>query len=234
MNALTEPLGAVLARARLESGWQRPLDAWRATHPELVERIEARQRAGAVIYPADPLRALEWTPLSRCRVVILGQDPYHGPDQAEGLAFSVPSGQKIPPSLRNLFKELARDLGAAPPASGHLGEWARRGALLLNTALTVEAGQAGAHAGWGWESLTDAWIQAAAQDPAPKVFMLWGNHAQAKRRLLEGTAHCVLTANHPSPLSANRGNSPFMGCGHFGQAQAWLRARGVAWSWSPI
>ncbi|MBH9553556.1 uracil-DNA glycosylase [Inhella sp. 4Y17] len=229
---MQEPLGAVLARAQLDEGWAAPLARWLPQGQPLIERIEARQRAGALVYPAQPLRALEWTPLPACRVVILGQDPYHGPGQAEGLSFSVPSGQRLPPSLRNIYKELQRDLGLAPSADGHLGAWARRGVLLLNTALTVEGGQAGAHAGWGWEALTDAWIQAAARDRSPKVFMLWGNHAQAKKRWLTDSPHLVLSANHPSPLSANRPPAPFIGCGHFGQAQTWLRARGVNWHWS--
>ncbi|MBH9579577.1 uracil-DNA glycosylase [Inhella proteolytica] len=232
MSALQEPLGAALARARLDAGWQSPLVQWREGAQPLIDRIEAWQRAGAQIYPAQPLRALELTPLSACRVVILGQDPYHGPGQAEGLAFSVPVGQKLPPSLRNIYKELQRDLGLAPAAHGHLGGWARRGVLLLNTVLTVEDGQAGAHAGWGWEALTDALIRAVAADPRPKAFLLWGAHAQSKQPLLQGGQHLVLTANHPSPLSALRPPRPFIGCGHFGAVQRWLEAQGQSWSWA--
>ena len=232
MTALQEPLGAALLRAPLDSGWQAPLERWRGGAQPLIERIEARQRAGALVYPAQPLRALELTPLANCRVVILGQDPYHGPGQAEGLAFSVPVGQKLPPSLRNIYKELQRDIGLPPAGHGHLGAWAQRGVLLLNTVLTVEEGQAAAHARWGWETLTDALISAAAADPQPKAFLLWGAHAQTKRPLLQGGPHLVLTANHPSPLSALRPPQPFIGCGHFGVVQRWLEARGQRWSWA--
>jgi len=217
-------------------GWQPLVDAWRASAEG--QRIEAllreRLATGAAIYPADPLRALRLTPLASVRVVIVGQDPYHGPGQAEGLAFSVPAGQKLPPSLRNIFKELLRDLGQQPAMSGHLSAWARRGVLMLNTSLTVEDGAAGSHAKKGWESLTDALIAAAAKDPAPKVFLLWGAHAQAKAPLVEaaGHGHLVLQANHPSPLSATRGPAPFIGCGHFSTARDWLKGQGVDFEWS--
>lgn len=233
MSRLERPLGELLAEAALAPGWREPFEIWRANAGALIERVEARQRAGATVYPADPLRALRLTPLTRCRVVLLGQDPYHGPGQAEGLSFSVPEGQKFPPSLRNILVELQRDLGLAPPLHGHLGAWAERGVLLLNTVLTVEDGQPAAHARWGWESLTDALIATAAADPLPKVFLLWGAHAQAKReRLGAASRHLVLSANHPSPLSARRPPAPFIGCGHFGQAQQWLQAQGVTWSWN--
>jgi uracil-DNA glycosylase len=217
-------------------GWQPLIDAWRASADG--QRIEAllkeRLAAGAAIYPPDPLRALRLTPLTRATVVIVGQDPYHGPGQAEGLAFSVPAGQKLPPSLRNIFKELQRDLGQQPAMCGHLGEWARCGVLLLNTSLTVEDGAAASHAKKGWESLTDALIAATAKDPAPKVYLLWGAHAQAKAPLIEaaGNGHLVLQANHPSPLSAKRGPVPFIGCGHFSAARDWLKGKGVDLEWS--
>jgi uracil-DNA glycosylase len=162
--------------------------------------------------------------------VILGQDPYHGPGQAEGLAFSVPAGVKPPPSLRNIFVELQRDLGLAVPASGHLGGWARQGVLLLNTSFTVEDGNPGSHARRGWEALSDAIVSAVAADPGNKVFMLWGAHAQAKSGLIEaagGGRHLVLQSNHPSPLSASRPPLPFLGCGHFGAANRYLQARGL-------
>jgi len=232
LSALKQPLGSLLAGAKLAAGWQVPFQAWRAGAGALIDRIEARQRAGASVYPAQPLRALELTALPDVRVVILGQDPYHGPGQAEGLAFSVPPGVKPPPSLRNIAAELQRDLGLASPPHGHLGAWAARGVLLLNTVLTVEEDQAAAHAGWGWEALTDALIAEAAAHPAPKVFLLWGAHAQSKNALLAGTSHLVLCANHPSPLSARRPPHPFIGCGHFGRAQAWLNERGTPWNWS--
>jgi len=221
----------------VDPGWQPVLDAWCAGPDgrRLLAHLAAREAAGAVIYPPEPLRALRLTPLAETRVVILGQDPYHGPGQAEGLSFSVPTGmKKIPPSLRNIFKELQRDLGLPPPADGHLGAWAQRGVLLLNTCLTVEDGAPASHAKKGWEALTDALIQAAAQDAAPKVFMLWGAHAQAKAALIEaaGPGHLLLQANHPSPLSASRPPVPFIGCSHFSQAARWLAQQGRHISWN--
>jgi uracil-DNA glycosylase len=159
-------------------------------------------------------------------VVIVGQDPYHGPGQAQGLAFSVPAGVRIPPSLRNIFKELQRDRGLAPPASGDLTPWARRGVLLTNTSLTVEDGRAASHAGRGWEALTRAILHRVAEHPRPKVFMLWGAHAQTFAEPIAAAhpQHLLLAANHPSPLSATRGPVPFIGCGHFGRASAFLAA----------
>ena len=191
----------------------------------LLEFLETRLEAGATIFPPQPLRALELTPPESVRVVILGQDPYHGRGQAEGLAFSVASGVALPPSLRNIFKELERDLGTPFPAfpnpGGSLVRWAKKGVLLLNTCLTVEEGQPASHAGKGWEVLTDAIIRKVSDEAQPAVFMLWGAHAQSKRTLIDGTRHLVLTANHPSPLSALRPPQPFIGCGHFGKARAW-------------
>lgn len=217
-------------------GWQSLVDQWRASPDgqRIQSLLAARLAAGAVIYPPDPLRGLRDAALDEVKVVIVGQDPYHGPGQAEGLAFSVPAGQKLPPSLRNIFKELLRDLGQQPAMSGHLGAWARRGVLLLNTSLTVEEGAAGSHAKQGWESLSDALIAATARHPAPKVYLLWGAHAQAKAAIIQaaGPAHLVLQANHPSPLSATRGPVPFIGCGHFSTAARWLQDRNVPFSWS--
>lgn len=191
----------------------------------LLTFLRARLAAGVVIFPPEPLRALALTPLQSVRVVILGQDPYHGRGQAEGLAFSVPAGVLPPPSLRNIFKELQRDLGEpAPPfptPGGSLVRWARHGVLLLNTCLTVEEGQAASHAGRGWEVLTDAIIREVSERSEAVVFMLWGNHAQAKRALIDASRHLVLCANHPSPLSALRPPVPFIGCGHFSQARDW-------------
>ncbi|WP_233151728.1 uracil-DNA glycosylase [Pelomonas sp. KK5] len=214
----------------VDPGWQPVLDAWRAgpAGQKLLAYLAEREAAGATIYPPDPFRALRLTPLADVRVVILGQDPYHGPGQAEGLAFSVqPDLRKLPPSLKNIFKELQRDLGQQPPMNGHLGEWAQRGVLLLNTSLTVEDGQPASHAKRGWEQLTDALIAAVAADPAPKVFMLWGAHAQAKAPLIEeGHGHLILQSNHPSPLSASRPPVPFIGNGHFSTARHWLSERG--------
>jgi uracil-DNA glycosylase len=193
-----------------------------ATGQALARFIAARLAAGAVIYPPQPLRALELTALADVELVILGQDPYHGPGQAEGLAFSVPAGVKLPPSLRNIFQEIRRDLGGEIPASGSLQGWARQGVLLLNTCLTVEQGAPASHARKGWESLTDALISACSAHPSPKAFLLWGAHAQSKAGLIDAGRHLVLQANHPSPLSARRPPLPFIGCGHFGQARRWL------------
>ncbi|OIQ69680.1 uracil-DNA glycosylase [mine drainage metagenome] len=191
----------------------------------LLAFLRQRLHAGAVVFPPQPLRALELTAPEQVRVVILGQDPYHGRGQAEGLAFSVAPGVALPPSLRNIFKELQRDLGETPPAFPHPGgslvRWARHGVLLLNTCLTVEEGQPASHSGKGWEVLTDAVIEAVSQNAAPAVFMLWGNHAQSKAGLIDASRHLVLRANHPSPLSALRAPVPFIGCGHFSQARAW-------------
>lgn len=196
--------------------------------------VAQRLASGAVIYPDQPLRALELTPLTGVRVVIVGQDPYHGPDQAHGLAFSVQAGQRVPPSLRNIFNEIERNSlpglksgGLTPgPRGGALESWARQGVLLLNTCLTVESGAPGSHAKQGWEALTDEIIAAVADSETPTVFMLWGAHAQAKQALVGSGRHLVLTANHPSPLSARRPPRPFVGCGHFSAANAWLEQHG--------
>jgi uracil-DNA glycosylase len=234
-NALARPLGEVLDAASLSGGWPAVVEAWRQSPAgrSLVEFVERRQREGATVFPGEPLRALSLTPLDAVQVVILGQDPYHGAGQAEGLAFSVPPGQKLPPSLRNIYKELQRDLGLPPSRDGHLIRWTRQGVLLLNTSLTVEEGAAGSHAKKGWEALTDALISATALHASPKVYLLWGAHAQAKAPLIEaaGPQHLVLQANHPSPLSATRPPQPFIGCGHFSAAQAWLAARGRVIDW---
>ena len=188
----------------------------------LQQFLEERLAQGAVVYPPHPLRALDLTAPEAVRVVILGQDPYHGPNQAEGLAFSVAPGAKVPPSLRNMLQELQRDLAVPAPADGSLVRWARQGVLLLNTCLTVEDGQPASHAGRGWEVLTDAVIRQCSEVGRPKVFLLWGAHAQKKTPLIDVQRHLVLSANHPSPLSARRGPVPFVGCGHFGKANAWL------------
>jgi len=208
-------------------GWQSLVDEFfnGSVGQKLLGFLRERLAAGAVIFPPRPLRALELTPPEDVRVVILGQDPYHGRGQAEGLAFSVAPGVALPPSLRNIFKELERDLGTPPPMfpnpGGSLVKWATHGVLLLNTCLTVEEGLAASHAGRGWELLTDEVIRHVAQSNRPVVFMLWGAHAQSKRALIDTKRHKVLTANHPSPLSALRPPVPFIGCGHFGQARAW-------------
>jgi uracil-DNA glycosylase len=229
-NRLRSPLPALLDQ--VPADWRPVVDAWRASPAGqgLIAYVEQRRAAGATIYPADPLRALTLTSLAEVRVVILGQDPYHGPGQAEGLAFSVPPGVKPPPSLRNIFVELQREFGGAVPGQGHLGHWARQGVLLLNTSLTVEDGQPASHAKRGWEALTDALIQAVAQQPRRIAFLLWGAHAQAKAPLIEQAApgrHLLLCANHPSPLSARRPPQPFIGCGHWGS----MRSAGIDVDW---
>ena len=217
------------------AGWQPVLDEFFASAggQQLGAFVAGRLAAGAVVYPAAPLRALALTPLEEVKVVILGQDPYHGPGQAEGLAFSVAAGQRLPPSLRNVFQELARDLGIPPAANGSLVRWAEQGVLLLNTCLTVEDGQPASHAKRGWGALTDRLIQQVAATVPRAVFMLWGAHAQAKQPLIAQAAgaadrHLVLLANHPSPLSARRPPMPFVGCGHFGVANTFLQMHGLA------
>jgi uracil-DNA glycosylase len=212
------------------AGWRPLVDRYfeGQVGQRLLAFLHQRLDAGASIFPPQPLRALELTPPESVRVVILGQDPYHGRGQAEGLAFSVAPGVPLPPSLRNIFKEIHRDLGTAPPRfpypGGSLAHWARHGVLLLNTCLTVEEGAPASHAGRGWEVLTDEIIRAVSGMERSMVFMLWGSHAQSKRSLIDVGRHKVLIANHPSPLSATRPPLPFIGCGHFGQARAWRLA----------
>ena len=207
-------------------GWQPLVDVFfaDARGQVLLAFLQSRLQAGATIFPPQPLRALDLTPPDAVRVVILGQDPYHGRGQAEGLAFSVAPGVPLPPSLRNIFKEMQRDLGAPfppmPEPGGSLVKWAKNGVLLLNTGLTGEEGQPASHAGKGWEALTDAVIRHVAEGPRPVVFMLWGAHAQSKRAFIpQDRGHLVLTSNHPSPLSALRPPVPFIGNGHFGKAR---------------
>lgn len=190
--------------------------------------LKAEEAAGKHIYPprGSRLRALELTPLDAVKVVILGQDPYHGAGQAHGLSFSVPEGVKVPPSLVNIYKELASDLDIPRAAHGNLEGWARQGVLLLNNALTVEEARAGSHQNLGWEAITDAAVAAVAAQDKPAVFLLWGSHARNKAARvpdLRNGRHLVLTAPHPSPLSAHSG---FLGCRHFSQANAFLEEQG--------
>jgi uracil-DNA glycosylase len=191
--------------------------------------LRAEEERGAAIYPprGQRLRALELTPLDEVKVVILGQDPYHGPGQAHGLCFSVPDDVPVPPSLLNVYKELESDLGIARRATGNLEHWARQGVLLLNNSLTVEAGKAGSHAGKGWEAITDAAVAAVAARESPSVFILWGSHARKKaahvRQLSDDGPHLVLTSPHPSPLSAHSG---FFGSRPFSKTNAFLTATG--------
>jgi uracil-DNA glycosylase len=212
--------------------------SWRAAIEPVLQSTESRRLGGwlqreeadgRAIYPprGQRLRALELTPLDAVKVVILGQDPYHGPGQAHGLCFSVPDGVQVPPSLVNIYKELESDLGVPRRASGNLEHWARQGVLLLNNSLTVEAHKAGSHAGKGWEAITDTAVAAVAAREAPSVFILWGSHARNKAQrvpgLGAGTRHLVLTSPHPSPLSAHAG---FFGSKPFSQANAFLEAQG--------
>lgn len=231
--AATQLTSAEPAEWPVAPGWQALVDGFfaGARGRALLDFLRARLAAGAAIFPPQPLRALELTAPEAVRVLILGQDPYHGRGQAEGLAFSVAPGVRLPPSLQNIFKEMRRDLGvpfpAFPAPGGSLVPWARNGVLLLNTCLTVEEGQAASHAGKGWELLTDAVIRQVAEGPRPVVFMLWGSHAQSKRALIpQDRGHLVLTSNHPSPLSALRPPLPFIGNGHFGQARAFRQQHG--------
>lgn len=182
------------------------------------------------IYPDmyDIFNALKYTAYKDVKVVILGQDPYHGPGQAHGLAFSVQKGVPTPPSLQNIFKELQNDLGVTPPTHGYLIDWAKNGVLLLNTSLTVRAGQAASHRGMGWEIFTDRVIELLDQRKEPMVFLLWGSHAKQKVPLIKSGRHLVLTAAHPSPLSAYNG---FFGCRHFSAATRFLNQHGVQMDW---
>jgi uracil-DNA glycosylase len=221
-----------------------------AVGAQLLVKLQADVDSGARIYPPQPLRALLLTPLPQVRVVILGQDPYHQAGQANGLAFSVAQGVNIPPSLRNMYKELHADAHAAPAVqrtSGCLDDWADQGVLLLNTCLTVRDSAAASHASWGWEALTDAIVCAVAQRAQPCVFVLWGAHAQSKQALIEGAdagrakrlgaghasgTHVVLRSNHPSPLSATRGPVPFIGSRVFSRINEAVVAQGqppVVW-----
>jgi len=193
-------------------------------------RVAVAKVSGVQVYPPDPFLALKLTPLHRVRVLVLGQDPYHGAGQAEGLAFSVAEGTAWPPSLRNVLTEWHRDLLLGLPQSGSLRPWAQQGVLLLNTSLTVEEGLAGSHSKLGWQTLTSRMVAAVLASVQPTVLLLWGAHAQGVVAGLgaanSGSQHALLTCNHPSPLSARRGPVPFVGCGHFGQASRFLTAAG--------
>ncbi|WP_370680092.1 uracil-DNA glycosylase [Comamonas sp. GB3 AK4-5] len=231
--AATQLMSANPSDWAVAPGWQAAVDAFffSPTGQQLLDYLQQRLDEGAAIFPPQPLRALELTAPEDVRLVILGQDPYHGRGQAEGLAFSVASGVRLPPSLQNIFKEIQRDLGQPfppfPQPGGSLVKWAQNGVLLLNTCLTVEEGQAASHSKRGWELLTDAIIRQVAEQGRPTVFMLWGNHAQSKRVLIpQDRGHLVLTSNHPSPLSALRPPVPFIGNGHFSAAKHFREQHG--------
>ncbi|MGD8345740.1 MAG: uracil-DNA glycosylase [Lysobacterales bacterium] len=213
---------------KLENSWKERL-ADEFSQPymsELRAFLLERKRRGATIYPPGNqiFNALDSTPFDRVRVVIFGQDPYHGPGQAHGLCFSVPEGVPVPPSLVNIYKEIADDLGLKPPPHGNLQSWAEQGVLLLNAVLTVERGQASAHQGKGWERFTDRVVYELNEGRENLVFLLWGAYAMKKGEMIDRERHLVLTAPHPSPLSAHRG---FFGCRHFSKVNAWLERHGM-------
>lgn len=223
---------------RLDPSWLEPLrETFAGPQIAALKRFLLTEKAaGKRIFPSggEWFRALDLTPLDKVRVVILGQDPYHGPGQAHGLCFSVKPGTRTPPSLANIYKEMESDLGIPPARHGFLEHWAKQGVLLLNTVLTVEMGRAASHQGRGWEGLTDAVIRLVGARAEPTVFMLWGSHAQRKAAFVDGQRHLVLKAPHPSPLSAHSG---FFGCRHFSKANAFLVERGlepIDWALPPL
>ncbi len=216
-------------RIKLEPSWKARIGDHlkRDDMQALSAFLRERRAKGARIYPPGPriFSAFDATPFDAVKVVILGQDPYHGPGQAHGLCFSVLPGVPVPPSLDNIFKEIQRDLGIARPDHGCLLPWAERGVLLLNAVLTVEDGRAGAHQGKGWEGFTDHVVDVLNREREGLVFLLWGSYAQAKGKVIDSARHRVLKAPHPSPLSAHRG---FLGCGHFSSTNRYLEQRGQA------
>jgi uracil-DNA glycosylase len=214
---------------RLEESWlsQLSADLEQPYMQHLRQFLAAEKRAGKRIFPRDSeiFSAFSSTPLDTVKVVILGQDPYHGEGQAHGLCFSVKPGVKVPPSLLNIYKELHANLGIAISDHGNLESWAKQGVLLLNSVLSVECGLAASHQGKGWEQFTDRVIEVINHRLSGVVFMLWGNYAHRKGAMVDRTKHCVLQAPHPSPLSAYRG---FFGCDHFSTANDYLRLRGTS------
>lgn len=211
---------------RIDASWKEKLNSeWDKDYfARLTDFVRERYRTTTVYPPASRIfAAFDSCPFDEVKVVILGQDPYHGPGQANGLCFSVGDGVMMPPSLVNIFKEVSSDLGIPMPTNGNLDRWARQGVLLLNATLTVEAHRAGSHQGQGWEEFTDAAVRKLADERQGLVFMLWGSYAIRKGEFIDRNRHLVLTAPHPSPLSAFRG---FFGCHHFSQANAWLKAHG--------
>lgn len=212
---------------KIESSWKHLLkeEFSKPYFEQVVTHLKTEKLTGKEIYPPGPMlfNAFNNTPIDRVKVVILGQDPYHGHGQAMGLSFSVPVGVKAPPSLANIYKELKDDIGLAIPNHGDLTAWTQQGVLLLNASLTVRANEANSHAGIGWHFFTDAVIQKISAEKTALVFMLWGKFAQEKERLIDGRKHLILKAAHPSPLSAYAG---FFGCKHFSKANQWLMQKG--------
>lgn len=224
-------------RIKLEPSWKARVGDYlrRDDMRALAQLLRDRRAAGVQVFPpgGQIFAAFDATPFDAVKVVILGQDPYHGAGQAHGLCFSVLPGVAVPPSLGNMFKEIQRDLRIARADHGYLMPWARRGVLLLNAVLTVEEGRAASHQGKGWEGFTDHVVNVLNREREDLVFLLWGSHAQAKGRVIDEQRHRVLKTTHPSPLSAHRG---FLGCGHFSAANDYLVSRGQApidWSLPP-
>ena len=226
---LTEQDMTKLNQVRLEEGWKNSLTEFLLSErmDQLRAFLKAEIQADKVIYPPSSLifNALNTTPLNQVKAVIIGQDPYHGPNQAHGLSFSVQKGLALPPSLRNIFHELNSDLGIAPAKHGNLTQWAEEGVLLLNSVLTVEAGQPTSHQKQGWEDFTDAVIDVLNQEREHIVFILWGAYAQRKGQRIDQERHLVLKAAHPSPLAANRGG--FFGCKAFSKTNNYLKQNGI-------
>lgn len=225
---------AVPPSIQLEPSWKAQVGDWllQPQMRELGNFLRQRKASGVNVFPPGPqiFAAFDATPFDATKVVILGQDPYHGRGQAHGLSFSVQPGVPVPPSLLNIYKEIERDLGIPRPAHGCLLPWARQGVLLLNAVLTVEEGNAGAHQKRGWEGFTDHVVEALNREREGLVFLLWGSYAQQKGKVIDTQRHRVLKAPHPSPLSAHRG---FLGCGHFSATNEYLQRRGqtpIDWS----
>lgn len=223
---------------KLEPSWKDRVGDYllRPDMRALAEFLRSEKAKGKRIFPPGPqiFAALDATPFDAVKVVVLGQDPYHGQGQAHGLCFSVTPGVDVPPSLVNIFKEIERDLGIVRPNHGYLMPWAKQGVLLLNAVLTVESGRAGSHQGKGWEGFTDHIVEKLDREGEGLVFLLWGSYAQAKGKIIDTRRHRVLKAPHPSPLSAHRG---FLGCGHFSAANQYLAQRGrepIDWALPPI
>lgn len=218
---------AQVRKPDIEEGWYQVLKTqFEADYFAELKEILLAEKKKYIVYPPSPLifNAFNSTPFDAVKVVIIGQDPYHGEGQAHGLAFSVPDNVMFPPSLRNIFKELHDDIGIVIPESGNLSKWAKEGVLLLNASLTVRANQAASHANIGWTRFTDAAIKALSEKKEHLVFILWGNYAIAKESLIDHSKHLVLKGVHPSPLSASRG---FFGCRHFSKANQYLEQNGI-------
>jgi uracil-DNA glycosylase len=211
---------------QIEESWYNQLEKEfeKQYFKEIKEYLQGQKKIKTIIYPPGPLifNAFASTPFDKVKVVILGQDPYHQPNQAMGLSFSVPKGIRVPPSLKNIYKELNRDFGNEIPTHGDLTTWANQGVLLLNTILTVEANNAASHSKIGWQNFTDAVISTLSQKRDGLIFMLWGNHAKLKKELIDSSKHLILESAHPSPLAGNA----FQGCGHFSKANLYLQKNG--------